>query len=82
MKKSVILVWLSVLFFTQVTLRAQDTEGYQLPPKAIADLVLAKPIPLVRIDSKAEYLLLLGRNSYPTVEELGQPEMKIAGILP
>ena len=80
MKKSVILVSLSVLFFTQVSLRAQDTEGYQLPPKAIADLVLAKPIPLVRIDSKAEYLLLLGRNSYPTVEELGQPEMKIAGL--
>ncbi len=59
---------------------AQDTDAYQLPPKEIADLLLAKPTPFVRIDSKAEYLLLLGRNSYPSVEELGQPEMKIAGL--
>jgi hypothetical protein len=60
---------------------AQENDAYQLPPKAIADLLLAKPTPFVRIDSKAEYLLLLGRNSYPSVEELGQPEMKIAGYL-
>jgi len=80
MKKSTILVTLSVLLFTHTALRAQDIDSYQLPPKAISDLLLAKPIPLVRIDSKAEYLLLLGRNSYPTVEELGQPEMKIAGL--
>jgi dipeptidyl aminopeptidase/acylaminoacyl peptidase len=59
---------------------AQNDISYQTPPKAIADLVLAKPIPFVRIDSKAEYLLLLGRNSYPTVEELGQPEIKVAGL--
>ena len=66
--------------FNQLISIAQDADAYQLPPKAIADLLLAKPTPFVRIDSKAEYLLLLGRNSYPSVEELGQPEMKIAGL--
>lgn len=59
---------------------AQDAVGYQTPPKAVADLLLAKPTPAVRIDSKAEWMLLSERNSYPTVEELGQPENRIAGL--
>lgn len=59
---------------------AQDATGYQLPPKDVADLLLAKPTPAVRIDSKGEWMLLSERNSYPTVEELGQPESRIAGL--
>lgn len=59
---------------------AQDASSYQLPPKDVADLLLAKPTPAVRIDSKGEWMLLSERNSYPTVEELGQPESRIAGL--
>ncbi len=80
MKKIALFLSLSAILFNQSVGFAQDTDSYQVPPKVIADLLLAKPTPLVRIDSKAEYLLLLGRNSYPSVEELGQPEMKIAGL--
>jgi dipeptidyl aminopeptidase/acylaminoacyl peptidase len=80
MKKISLFLTLGVMCFNQLISIAQDTDAYQLPPKEIADLLLAKPTPFVRIDSKAEYLLLLGRNSYPSVEELGQPEMKIAGL--
>ena len=80
MKKIALFLSLSVILFNQSIGFAQDTDSYQVPPKVIADLLLAKPTPLVRIDSKSEYLLLLGRNSYPSVEELGQPEMKIAGL--
>ena len=61
-------------------LYAQDAVSYQTPPKDIVDLLLAKPTPAVRIDSKAEWMLLSERNSYPTVEELGQPENRIAGL--
>lgn len=61
-------------------LKAQDAIGYQLPPKEIADLLLAKPTPNVNVDSKGEWMLLIERNSYPTVEELGQPEVKVAGL--
>ncbi len=60
--------------------KAQDAVSYQTPPKEIAELLLAKPTPGVRIDSKAEWMLLSERNSYPTVEELGQPEIRIAGL--
>jgi dipeptidyl aminopeptidase/acylaminoacyl peptidase len=66
--------------FVSVFLFGQDAVSYQTPPKDIADLLLAKPTPAVRIDSKAEWMLLSERNSYPTVEELGQPENRIAGL--
>lgn len=59
---------------------AQDAINYQTPPKAIADLLLAKPTPGVNIDSKAEWMLLSERNSYPSVEELAMPEYRIAGM--
>ncbi len=59
---------------------AQDNAGYQLPPKDIADLLLAKPTPAESVDSKGEWLLLSERNSYPSVEELAQPEWRIAGL--
>jgi dipeptidyl aminopeptidase/acylaminoacyl peptidase len=59
---------------------AQNSATYQTPPKDIVDLLLAKSTPGVSIDSKAEWMLLSERNSYPDVEELGQPELKIAGL--
>jgi len=80
MKMKAFILTLCALSCTLTSAFAQDADTYQSPPKAIADLLLAKPTPLVRIDSKAIYMLLLGRNSYPSVEELGQPEMKIAGL--
>lgn len=71
---------LCLLFLAITFVKAQDAVSYQAPPKDIADLLLAKPTPAVRIDSKAEWMLLSERNSYPTVEELGQPEIRIAGL--
>ncbi len=59
---------------------AQTSTGYQLPPKDIADLLLAKPTPAVSLNSKAEWLLMSERNSYPSVEELARPELRIAGL--
>jgi len=59
---------------------AQDAVDYQVPPKVIMDLALAKPTPTVSVDSKGEWMLLMERNSYPSVEELGQPEVRVAGL--
>ena len=59
---------------------AQDNTGYQLPPKDIADLLLAKPTPAISVDRKGEWMLLVQRASYPPVEELAQPELRIAGL--
>jgi len=74
--KKITLYLLFLLFCTYAN--AQD--GYQMPPKVMADLLLAKPTPSVSIDSKAEWMLLSERNPYPSVEELAQPELRIAGL--
>lgn len=62
------------------TLHAQDDNSYRTPAKEVMELLLAKPTPSVSIDGKAEWMLLSERNSYPTVEELGQPELRVAGL--
>lgn len=59
---------------------AQDAIEYQVPPKDIYELVMAKPTPGVSFDSKGQYMLLLDRSSMPSVEELAQPELRIAGL--
>ena len=59
---------------------AQDNFKYQTPHKDILDLVLAKPTPFVSTDDKAEWMLLLERSDFPTIEELSQPELRIAGL--
>ena len=59
---------------------AQEASSYQLPPKEIADLLLAAPTPTISVDGKAKHMLVIERPSYPLVEELGQAEFKIAGL--
>lgn len=58
----------------------QDNVTYQRPPAVIEELLLAKPLPAVSVDKKGEWMILIDRNSYPTVEELAQPELRIAGL--
>ncbi|GAA4740761.1 alpha/beta hydrolase family protein [Flavisolibacter ginsenosidimutans] len=73
-------LFLFLFFLSCAFAQAQTDAGYKLPPKDIAGLLLAKPTPAVSLDSKAEWMLLSERNPYPTVEELGQPELRIAGL--
>jgi dipeptidyl aminopeptidase/acylaminoacyl peptidase len=42
--------------------------------------VLVKPTPNVSVDDKAEWMLFTQSNSYPSVEELARPELRIAGL--
>lgn len=77
MKKLVLNLFLAA---SSMSLMAQDAINYQQPPKAISDLLLAKPTPGVSIDSKAEWILFSERNSLPSIEELAMPEYRIAGM--
>ena len=72
---------LALLLFSAVTsLVAQDDAAYKTPPQAIADMLLAKPTPNISLDDKGEWMLFTESNSYPSVEELARPELKIAGM--
>ncbi|MDX1476872.1 MAG: prolyl oligopeptidase family serine peptidase [Saprospiraceae bacterium] len=57
-----------------------QASGYQTPPKAIADIALAPPTPGVNLSPDATYLLLLERTGHPGIDELAQPELRIAGL--
>lgn len=59
---------------------AQDDVAYKTPPKDIVDMLLAPPTPNVSVDDKGEWMLFSAANSYPSVEELARPELKIAGL--
>lgn len=68
-----------VLFLLSCHLQAQDNGGYQRPPEVIAKLIDAPSTPSVSIDSKAEWMLLMERPGYPSIEEVSAKELRIAG---
>ncbi len=68
------------LFIFGLPATAQEAEPYKHPPKILEDLLLAPPTPTVSFDEKANYMLIMERSQYPDVEELAQPELRIAGL--
>jgi dipeptidyl aminopeptidase/acylaminoacyl peptidase len=54
--------------------------SYQTPPKAIADLVNAPSTPSVSFSKNGGWMMLLERADNPSIEELSQPELRIAGL--
>jgi dipeptidyl aminopeptidase/acylaminoacyl peptidase len=60
--------------------KAQDAIEYQTPPKAIYDLVTARLTPLVSFDDEGRYALIMERSAMPSLEDLAQPELRIAGM--
>ena len=55
--------------------------SYQTPPAAIADLVNAPSTPAVTFSKDGSFMLLLERTESPSIEDLAQPELRIAGLL-
>ncbi|MCF1713475.1 prolyl oligopeptidase family serine peptidase [Flavihumibacter sp. RY-1] len=77
MKKLLLLVCMVGFRFLVI---AQEEATYKTPPKEIMDLVMARPTPMVSFNAKADYMILIQRASMPPVEELAQPEYRIAGL--
>lgn len=77
MKKLLLLVCMVGFRFLVI---AQEEVTYQTPPKEIMDLVMARPTPMVSFNAKADHMVLIQRASMPPVEELAQPEYRIAGL--
>ena len=73
------LVLSATLLAAAVVSQAQDFE-YQTPPRAIQDLLLAPPTPRVSLASDGRTLALLAVQDFPTVAELSQPELRLAGL--
>jgi dipeptidyl aminopeptidase/acylaminoacyl peptidase len=71
---------LLLLCITLIPALGQQSGGYKLPPKEVADMLLAQRPAAVSIDNKGEWMLLSETNSYAAMEDLAAPELKIAGL--
>ena len=60
--------------------KAQENLTYQKPSAEILALADYQRAPSVSMDTKKEYMLLTYRETYKTLEDLSQQEMKLAGL--
>ena len=69
-----LVLWMAGIF-------GQDQQtNYQLPPKAIMDLATAPPTPTVMFTSDGTWMVIMQRNAFMSIEDLAQPELRIAGV--
>ena len=58
----------------------QQASGYLLPPKAIVDILDAPPPPITELSPARDTMVMLERTSMPTIAELSQPMLRLAGV--
>jgi len=59
---------------------AQEDITYQKPPQEILDLVDFQRAPSISMDSKKEQIVFMYRNTYKTLAEISEEEMRLAGL--
>jgi dipeptidyl aminopeptidase/acylaminoacyl peptidase len=69
----------SLLFLSYIGI-AQENVTYQKPPKEILELADFERAPSVSMDTKKEYMLLSYRNTYKSLDDLNQAEMRLGGL--
>ena len=81
MKSKCIFSCLILIFSSLIVeeLVAQQS-GYQLPPKAIVDIVDAKPTPFVSLSPDAEWMLMVDRDAMPDIADVSRRMLQLAGI--
>lgn len=70
----------SLVTFLSLNLSAQEVLSYQKPSESILNLADFQRPPVVLMDSKKDWLLLCYRDTYKTLADLSQPEMRLAGL--
>jgi dipeptidyl aminopeptidase/acylaminoacyl peptidase len=70
----IIFVGLASIVSSQVSL------NYKTPNADILKLADVSPPPSIRLDAAGKRAILLHRNSFKTIEELSEPELKLAGL--
>lgn len=74
--KSALLLFTATLFSGY----AQENLSYQKPPQSILTLADYERAPSASMDSKKEYMLLSYRNTYKSLDDLSQDELRLAGL--
>src|SRR5436190_1300414 len=73
------LLILAPLFVFRHGVSAQEDQKYLLPPKAIVDVFDAEPLPQTLINPNHQAVALIKAHNYPTIAELAQPMLRLAG---
>ena len=73
MKSKNILIVLLAMFCLNFVY-GQETNGYQLPPKNVQDLILAPSTPLFSLSPLKDRYLIAEIDDLPTIEEQAQEE--------
>ncbi|QZK89705.1 prolyl oligopeptidase family serine peptidase [Flavobacterium sp. CHNK8] len=73
---------MSLLLFLGMSLQtfAQENVTYQKPSSSILTLADYERAPSVSMDTKKEYLLLSYRNTYKSLDDLNQDELRLGGL--
>jgi dipeptidyl aminopeptidase/acylaminoacyl peptidase len=69
-----------LLLLTFFVINAQENITYQKPSSEILALADYERAPSVSMDTKKEYMLLSYRNTYKTLVDLNQEEMRLGGL--
>lgn len=69
-----------ILLLSFASLHAQEGLTYQKPSQEILDLVDVSLAPSVLMDESKNYMILISRDMYGSIEELSQEELRLGGL--
>ncbi len=75
--KNIAILFLSIIVLSS---SAQENISYQKPSQEILELVDVQLAPSVLLDDNNEFMVLLYRDAYKTIEELSQEELRLGGL--
>ncbi len=82
--RRIIRIVVPMVLLAVAQLPAQTSLKYQEPPKAIVDLVDTRPTPSVEVSPKdaagGQWLLIEEISGLPSISDLAQPELRMAGL--
>ena len=78
MKSKIFVLSVTILFLSTLNLFAQSS--YKQPPKDVLDVLNAAAIPQTSISPAKDKILLLEPLTYPSIAELSQPMLRLAGL--
>jgi dipeptidyl aminopeptidase/acylaminoacyl peptidase len=74
------LAWLVLALFVAASVAWAQQQTYQKPPKEILDVLNAPTTPSASVSPARDVVLLATPASYPTIADLAQPMLRLAGL--
>jgi dipeptidyl aminopeptidase/acylaminoacyl peptidase len=70
----------ALVFLAAATVLVADDFPYQQPPKIIIDALNALPTPAISLSPQHDYAIFMQQLRYPSIAEVAQPMLRLAGI--